>query len=188
MECAIRRQLPFRYRFYTVFSEISFLTFALHSQKSGGCAPPVQRTLQQKDADSPRRMHSPLLVKSMTCMWRSTSVSVRASLSAGKCANNHLVHPTFCCPITREFYQFRILFRSRRLVGMPIQIGGLMSFGTRVSYLFGHHAAWPRGGNVICTILFHTVYAIYTGGVCKHHRAFFNCSAMVARKILTALF
>ena len=113
MECAIRRQLPFRYRFYTVFSEISFLTFALHSQKSGGCAPPIQRTLQQKDADSPRRMHSPLLVKSMTCMWRSTSVSVRASLSAGKCANNHLVHPTFCCTITREFYQFRMLFRSR---------------------------------------------------------------------------
>ena len=51
----------------------------------------------------------------------------------------------------------------RRLVGMPIQIGGLMSFGTRVSYLFAHHAAWPRGGNVICTLLFHTVYAIYTG-------------------------
>jgi hypothetical protein len=50
----------------------------------------------------------------------------------------------------------------RRLTPMQIQLGAVMSFADNASYLFVHHAAWPKAGNLICTILYHTLRAIYT--------------------------
>jgi len=52
----------------------------------------------------------------------------------------------------------------RRATPMQLMIGAVMSMSDGINYLFTHTAGIPKGGNLICTILYHCVRAMYSSG------------------------
>ena len=52
----------------------------------------------------------------------------------------------------------------RRLTPVPIHVGACMSMATSQSFIFTHYSAFPKDGNIICTILYHTTRAILASG------------------------
>ena len=52
----------------------------------------------------------------------------------------------------------------RRLTPMQFMIGACMSMSTSESYIFSHTQGIPKGGSLICTILYHCIRTLYSSG------------------------
>jgi hypothetical protein len=68
---------------------------------------------------------------------------------------------TRACPVP---YFMPNITALRRLTPMQVMIGGLISFSDDRSYLFAHTQGVPKGGNLICTILYHCLRALFSSG------------------------